>query len=49
MKDILQDIAHTHALGFPSPVKVNNEEGTAIDPTAEDLQCYFIKGQAHPK
>ena len=37
MKDILQDVvAHTHALGFLSLVKVNNEEGTSIDSMAED-------------
>ena len=37
MKDILQDIvAHTHALGFLSLVKVSNEEGTTIDSMAED-------------
>src|SRR5210317_2450494 len=37
MKDILQDVvAHTHALGFLSLVKVSNDEGTAIDSMAED-------------
>ena len=37
MKDILQDVvAHTHALGFLSLVKVSNEEGTTIDSMAED-------------
>jgi hypothetical protein len=37
MKDILQDVvAHTHALGFLSLVKVTNEEGTQIDSMAED-------------
>jgi len=37
MKDILQDVvAHTHALGFLSLVKVTNEEGTHIDSMAED-------------
>jgi hypothetical protein len=37
MKDILQDIvAHTHALGFLSLVKVTAEEETAIDSMAED-------------
>ena len=37
MKDILQDIvAHTHALGFLSLVKVTNEDGTAIDAMADD-------------
>ena len=37
MKDILQDIvAHTHALGFLSIVKVTNEDGTTIDSMADD-------------
>jgi len=37
MKDILQDVvAHTHALGFLSLVKVSNDDGTAIDSMAED-------------
>src|SRR6056300_501343 len=37
MKDILQDIvAHTHALGFLSIVKVTGEEKTTIDSMAED-------------
>ncbi len=37
MKDILQDIvAHTHALGFLSLVKVNSEDNTSIDSMAED-------------
>ena len=37
MKDILQDVvAHTHALGFLSLVKVTNEGSTAIDSMAED-------------
>jgi hypothetical protein len=38
MKDILQDIvAHTHALGFLSLVKVTSENGsTTIDSMAED-------------
>ena len=37
MKDILQDVvAHTHALGFLSLVKVNAETETAIDAMAED-------------
>src|SRR6056300_418620 len=37
MKDILQDVvAHTHALGFLSLVKVSNDEGTQIDAMAED-------------
>jgi hypothetical protein len=37
MKDILQDIvAHTHALGFLSLVKVTGDETTTIDSMAED-------------
>ena len=37
MKDILQDVvAHTHALGFLSLVKVTNDEATNIDSMAED-------------
>ena len=37
MKDILQDVvAHTHALGFLSLVKISNEDGTSIDSMAED-------------
>jgi len=37
MKDILQDVvAHTHALGFLSLVKVSNDGSTAIDSMAED-------------
>jgi hypothetical protein len=37
MKDILQDVvAHTHALGFLSLVKVTNDGSTTIDAMAED-------------
>jgi len=37
MKDILQDIvAHTHALGFLSVVKVTNDDDTSIESMAED-------------
>jgi len=37
MKDILQDIvAHTHALGFLTLVKVTGDETTTIDSMAED-------------
>lgn len=37
MKDILQDIvAHTHALGFISLVKVTNEDDTVIESMADD-------------
>ena len=47
MKDILQDIvAHTHALGFLSLVKVSNEEGTQIDSMAED-RSVILSASAH--
>ena len=47
MKDILQDIvAHTHALGFLSLVKVTNEEGTQIDSMAED-RSVILSAEAH--
>ena len=47
MKDILQDVvAHTHALGFLSLVKVSNEEGTAIDSMAED-RSVILSAQTH--
>ena len=37
MKHILQDVvAHTHALGFLSLVKVSNDDGTRIDAMADD-------------
>jgi hypothetical protein len=37
MKDILQDVvAHTHALGFLTLVKVTNEDETIIESMAED-------------
>ena len=37
MKDILQDIvAHTHALGFLSLVKITNSDETGIESMAED-------------
>ena len=37
MKDILQDVvAHTHALGFLSIVKVTNENSTTIESMADD-------------
>jgi hypothetical protein len=37
MKDILQDVvAHTHALGFLTLVKVTNEDDTTIESMAED-------------
>ena len=47
MKDILQDVvAHTHALGFLSLVKVTNEEGTQIDSMAED-RSVILSATAH--
>jgi len=48
MKDILQDIvAHTHALGFLSLVKVNSENGsTTIDSMAED-RSVILSASAH--
>ena len=37
MKDILQDVvAHTHALGFLTLVKVTSEDSTTIESMAED-------------
>ena len=47
MKDILQDVvAHTHALGFLSLVKVTNEDGTAIDSMAED-RSVILSAETH--
>jgi len=47
MKDILQDVvAHTHALGFLSLVKITNDDGTAIDSMAED-RSVILSAQAH--
>jgi hypothetical protein len=49
MKDILQDVvAHTHALGFLSLVKVSNEEGTHIDSMAEDRSVILSAQTASP-
>ena len=49
MKDILQDVvAHTHALGFLSLVKVNNENGTSIDSMAEDRSVILSAETANP-
>ena len=49
MKDILQDVvAHTHALGFLSLVKVTNEEGTHIDSMAEDRSVILSAETANP-
>jgi len=47
MKDILQDIvAHTHALGFLSLVKVSNEDSTSIDSMAED-RSVILSAETH--
>lgn len=47
MKDILQDVvAHTHALGFLSLVKVSNDNGTSIDSMAED-RSVILSGEVH--
>ena len=47
MKDILQDVvAHTHALGFLSLVKVTNEGSTQIDSMAED-RSVIMTGSTH--
>jgi hypothetical protein len=49
MKDILQDVvAHTHALGFLSLVKVSNDEGTNIDSMAEDRSVILSATTANP-
>jgi hypothetical protein len=49
MKDILQDVvAHTHALGFLSLVKVTNEDGTSIDSMAEDRSVILSAQTANP-
>ena len=48
MKDILQDIvAHTHALGFLTLVKVSNDDTTTnIDAMAED-RSVIVTATAH--
>jgi hypothetical protein len=47
MKDILQDVvAHTHALGFLTLVKVSNEDSTAIDSMAED-RSVILSAETH--
>ena len=47
MKDILQDVvAHTHALGFLSLVKVSNDGNTAIDSMAED-RSVILSAETH--
>ena len=47
MKDILQDVvAHTHALGFLSLVKVTGDDTTTIDSMAED-RSVIMSGTTH--
>ena len=50
MKDILQDVvAHTHALGFLSLVKVTSENNTtSIDSMAEDRSVILSAGTHNP-
>jgi|MGYP000040867994 hypothetical protein len=49
MKDILQDIvAHTHALGFLSIVKVGSDNGTKIDSMAEDRSVVLTATTHNP-
>ena len=48
MKDIFQDVvAHTHALGFLSLVRVNGEEQTTIDSMAEDRSVIMNATSSH--
>jgi hypothetical protein len=48
MKDILQDlVAHTHALGFLSLVKVTSGEETTIDARAEDRSVVMSATTTH--
>src|SRR6056300_1852792 len=48
MKDILQDIvAHTHALGFLSIVKVTGDEQTSIDSMADDRSVILSATSSH--
>jgi hypothetical protein len=47
MKDILQDVvAHTHALGFLTLVKISNDNGTSIDAMADD-RSVILSGEVH--
>ena len=47
MKDILQDVvAHTHALGFLTLVKVTSEGSTQIDSMAED-RSVILSAETH--
>ena len=48
MKDILQDVvAHTHALGFLSLVKVTGEDETTIDSMADDRSVILSATSGH--
>lgn len=48
MKDILQDIvAHTHALGFLSVIKVTNENGKTIVESMADDRSIILKAVMH--
>ena len=48
MKDILQDVvAHTHALGFLSLVKVSGDTETTIDSMAEDRSVILSATSSH--
>jgi len=47
MKDILQDVvAHTHALGFLTLVKVTSEDSTTVESMAED-RSVIVTGSTH--
>jgi len=47
MKDILQDVvAHTHALGFLTLVKVTSEDSTTIESMAEDRSVILTASTA---
>jgi len=49
MKDILQDIvAHTHALGFLSIVKVTSDEKTLVESMAEDRSVILTASTNNP-
>ena len=49
MKDILQDVvAHTHALGFLSIVKVTNDDSTQIDAMADDRSVIMTAETHNP-
>ena len=49
MKDILQDIvAHTHALGFLSIVKVTSDEKTLVESMADDRSVILTASTNNP-